>query len=110
MFGNSTPCVEKCSKILNEKGFATVIFHATGSGGKAMEDALCDQDSLNLWPQLLVSFFCQGQIVFFPCHHAVTLISQYIIIILSADAYNRIGGQIPLFDLMKRVIRKIQRS
>ena len=25
MFGNSTPCVEKCSKILNEKGFATVI-------------------------------------------------------------------------------------
>ena len=40
MFGNSTPCVEKCSKILNEKGFATVIFHATGHGGKAMEDLL----------------------------------------------------------------------
>ena len=42
MFGNSTPCVEKCSKILNEKGFATVIFHATGSGGKAMEDFIVE--------------------------------------------------------------------
>lgn len=38
MFGNSTEGVEKCAKLLEEKGYATMIFHATGGGGRSMEE------------------------------------------------------------------------
>lgn len=38
MFGNTTPCVEKCAALLEELGFAPIIFHATGGGGRSMED------------------------------------------------------------------------
>src|SRR3984957_15175838 len=37
MFGNTTDCVNTCAKILNDKGFEVLVFHATGAGGKAME-------------------------------------------------------------------------
>ncbi|KAI5075085.1 hypothetical protein GOP47_0009161 [Adiantum capillus-veneris] len=38
MFGVTTPCVEAVRKNLEEKGFETLVFHATGIGGKAMEN------------------------------------------------------------------------
>lgn len=40
MFGNTTPCVEMCSKILREKGFEVLVFHAVGSGGQTMESLI----------------------------------------------------------------------
>lgn len=40
MFGITTPGVLHMRDILEEKGFDTIIFHATGSGGIAMEDMI----------------------------------------------------------------------
>ena len=37
MFGVTTPCVQRAREILEEKGYETIVFHATGTGGKAME-------------------------------------------------------------------------
>lgn len=38
MFGNTTPCVDRCRSLLGEKGYEVLVFHAVGSGGRAMED------------------------------------------------------------------------
>lgn len=38
MFGNSTQCVEQCAELLRQKGCEPVIFHATGGGGRSMEE------------------------------------------------------------------------
>lgn len=38
MFGVTTPCVDAVRKNLEEQGFETLVFHATGTGGKAMEN------------------------------------------------------------------------
>ncbi|AQK66466.1 TIM-barrel signal transduction protein isoform 2 [Zea mays] len=38
MFGVTTPCVNAVKDRLNKEGYETLIFHATGVGGKAMED------------------------------------------------------------------------
>lgn len=40
MFGNSTACVEECARLLDEKGYGSLIFHATGGGGRAMEQLI----------------------------------------------------------------------
>ena len=40
MFGNTTACVEKCAARLEEAGYAPIIFHATGSGGRSMEELI----------------------------------------------------------------------
>src|SRR5665647_237977 len=37
MFGVTTPCVRRVTDQLAERGFETVVFHAVGSGGRAME-------------------------------------------------------------------------
>ncbi len=37
MFGNTTACVEQCSKLLEAQGYEVLAFHATGVGGKTME-------------------------------------------------------------------------
>ncbi len=37
MFGVTTPCVNEARKLMEEKGFEVLTFHATGAGGKAME-------------------------------------------------------------------------
>jgi uncharacterized protein (UPF0261 family) len=42
MFGNTTECVNACAKVLSEKGFEVLIFHATGAGGRAMETLVAD--------------------------------------------------------------------
>ena len=38
MFGVTTPCVTKARDILEEAGYEVLVFHATGTGGQAMED------------------------------------------------------------------------
>jgi len=42
MFGNTTPCVDRCREILSEKGFEVLVFHATGTGGRTMESLVED--------------------------------------------------------------------
>ncbi len=38
MFGVTTPCVEKAREYLEEHGYEVLVFHATGTGGRAMEN------------------------------------------------------------------------
>lgn len=40
MFGVTTPCVTKAREILELAGYEVLVFHATGSGGQAMEDLI----------------------------------------------------------------------
>jgi uncharacterized protein (UPF0261 family) len=42
IFGNTTPCVDQCSKILRAKEYDVLSFHAVGAGGKTMEDLVLD--------------------------------------------------------------------
>jgi uncharacterized protein (UPF0261 family) len=42
MFGNTTDCVNACVKSLNDSGFEVLVFHATGTGGRAMETLVAD--------------------------------------------------------------------
>lgn len=42
MFGNTTKSVDHARGILEEKGYEVLVFHATGSGGKAMESLVTD--------------------------------------------------------------------
>lgn len=37
MFGNTTPCVDRCRETLTQKGYEVVVFHCTGTGGRTME-------------------------------------------------------------------------
>ena len=38
MFGNTTECVNACAEKLSARGYEVLIFHATGTGGRIMED------------------------------------------------------------------------
>ena len=38
MFGVTTPCVTKARETLEDAGYEVLVFHATGTGGQAMED------------------------------------------------------------------------
>ncbi|MCZ6673120.1 MAG: Tm-1-like ATP-binding domain-containing protein [Verrucomicrobia bacterium] len=40
MFGNTTTCVNQAKAILEEAGYEVLVFHATGSGGQAMESLI----------------------------------------------------------------------
>ena len=42
MFGVTTPCVTEARKRLEAAGYDVVVFHATGSGGRAMEGLIDD--------------------------------------------------------------------
>jgi len=42
MFGVTTPCVTAARHLLEERGYEVVVFHATGVGGKAMEQLIED--------------------------------------------------------------------
>lgn len=37
MFGNTTPCVNLCTILLQDKGYEVFAFHANGQGGRTME-------------------------------------------------------------------------
>ena len=38
MFGNTTDCVNACVEKLSPAGYEVLVFHATGMGGRAMEN------------------------------------------------------------------------
>lgn len=40
MFGNTTECINHAKELLENAGYEVLVFHATGSGGKAMEDLI----------------------------------------------------------------------
>jgi uncharacterized protein (UPF0261 family) len=40
MFGNTTILVDRCREILEEAGYEVLVFHATGTGGRTMEDLI----------------------------------------------------------------------
>lgn len=40
MFGNTTECIAHAKEVLEEAGYEVLVFHATGTGGKAMEDLI----------------------------------------------------------------------
>lgn len=42
MFGVTTPCVDRVRALLESEGFEVLVFHATGSGGRAMEALIAD--------------------------------------------------------------------
>ncbi|KYO68053.1 MULTISPECIES: Tm-1-like ATP-binding domain-containing protein [Thermovenabulum] len=42
MFGVTTPCVTKVREILEKNGYEVLVFHATGTGGQAMESLIED--------------------------------------------------------------------
>lgn len=42
MFGVTTPCVNAARRILEDRGYEVLVFHATGSGGQAMESLIED--------------------------------------------------------------------
>ena len=43
MFGNSTEGVEQCAELLRQNSFEPLIFHATGGGGRAMEEFVLEK-------------------------------------------------------------------
>ena len=42
MFGNTTQLVDQCCVILEKHGYETLVFHATGTGGRAMESLIAE--------------------------------------------------------------------
>jgi uncharacterized protein (UPF0261 family) len=42
MFGVTTPCINQARECLEKQGYEVLIFHATGTGGKAMENLIND--------------------------------------------------------------------
>jgi uncharacterized protein (UPF0261 family) len=42
MFGVTTPCVTAARQVLEESGYEVLVFHATGTGGQAMEQLIED--------------------------------------------------------------------
>ncbi len=42
MFGVTTPCVNRAREVLENAGYEVLVFHATGSGGRAMESLIDD--------------------------------------------------------------------
>jgi uncharacterized protein (UPF0261 family) len=63
MFGNTTQCVENCSRMLREKGFEVLVFHAVGSGGRTMEALIREgvvDGVLDVTTTELADELCQG--------------------------------------------------
>jgi uncharacterized protein (UPF0261 family) len=42
MFGNTTRCVDRARKRLEDAGYEVLVFHATGTGGQTMESLVAD--------------------------------------------------------------------
>jgi uncharacterized protein (UPF0261 family) len=42
MFGNTTRLVDQCRAILDAQGYETLVFHATGTGGRTMESLIAE--------------------------------------------------------------------
>ncbi|MBX2878224.1 MAG: Tm-1-like ATP-binding domain-containing protein [Saprospiraceae bacterium] len=63
MFGNTTACVQECSRLLKDQGYDVLAFHAVGSGGKAMESLISEgffDGVLDLTTTELADDLCDG--------------------------------------------------
>jgi uncharacterized protein (UPF0261 family) len=68
MFGITTPCVQRIQAALEADGFETIVFHAVGSGGQAMEamvdagliDGVVDVTTSELTDELCGGVFTAG--------------------------------------------------
>jgi uncharacterized protein (UPF0261 family) len=68
MFGITTPCVQRIQAALESNGFETIVFHAVGSGGQAMEamvdagliDGVVDVTTSELTDELCGGVFTAG--------------------------------------------------
>jgi uncharacterized protein (UPF0261 family) len=68
MFGNTTDCVNACTRLLEQKGYEVMAFHANGVGGKAMEaliregvfDAVMDLTTTELADELCGGILSAG--------------------------------------------------
>jgi uncharacterized protein (UPF0261 family) len=63
MFGVTTPCVLRVQRALEERGFETAVFHATGAGGRCMEELIEDglvQAVVDLTTSELTDELCGG--------------------------------------------------
>jgi uncharacterized protein (UPF0261 family) len=63
MFGNTTDCVDQCTKLLEMEGYEVMAFHANGSGGKAMETLIredCFEGVLDITTTELADELCGG--------------------------------------------------
>lgn len=68
MFGNTTRCVNACTRLLQQKGYEVMAFHANGVGGKAMEaliregafDAVMDLTTTELADELCGGILSAG--------------------------------------------------
>lgn len=57
MFGVTTPCVERVRSILEENGCEVLVFHATGTGGMAME-SLIESGFINAVADITTTEWC----------------------------------------------------
>lgn len=68
MFGNTTRCVDQCTRLLRAKGYEVMAFHATGVGGITMEsliregvfDAVLDVTTTELADEFLGGILTAG--------------------------------------------------
>lgn len=63
MFGNTTPCVDKCTELLVDAGYEVLAFHATGVGGRTMESLIregCFDAVLDITTTELADDLCGG--------------------------------------------------
>ncbi len=63
MFGNTTACVQECTRLLKGQGYEVLAFHAVGSGGKAMESLIREgffDGVLDLTTTELADDLCDG--------------------------------------------------
>ncbi|GGG22663.1 Tm-1-like ATP-binding domain-containing protein [Paenibacillus abyssi] len=69
MFGNTTPCVQRCMHQLRKLGCEVLVFHATGAGGKMMEalieegyvDAVLDLTTTELADEICGGMMSAGE-------------------------------------------------
>jgi uncharacterized protein (UPF0261 family) len=63
MFGNTTAAVDRARGRLEERGYEVLVFHATGTGGRTMEDLIRDgyiDGSLDITTTELADHVCGG--------------------------------------------------
>lgn len=75
MYGNTTPAVDHARELLEARGYEVLVFHATGTGGRAMEGLISDgliTASLDITTTELADEVCGGILSAGPdrCHAA----------------------------------------
>ncbi|MCB0213419.1 MAG: Tm-1-like ATP-binding domain-containing protein [Anaerolineae bacterium] len=63
MFGNTTTAVDHARGLIEAEGYEVLVFHATGTGGKTMEDLITDGyivGSLDITTTELADYVCGG--------------------------------------------------